>query len=115
MFLSILSFKISLMLKRAVIRWGSRQYEVGEGETVLVDRVLSSEDEPEVLLIFDEKGNLDLGKPALENAKVTFEVLEQVKGKKVEVFKYKAKSRYRKKRGFRGSFSKIKIKEIKLN
>jgi large subunit ribosomal protein L21 len=57
---------------------------------------------------------VEVGKPVLEKAKVVLEVLDQVKGEKVEVLKYKAKSRYRRRYGFRPLFTKVRVKEIKL-
>jgi len=101
-------------MKRAVIRIKNRQYEVSEGEEILVDRNLDSKVEPEVLLVFDDDNKVEVGKPVLEKAKVVLEVLDQVKGEKVEVLKYKAKSRYRRRYGFRPLFTKVRVKEIKL-
>ena len=102
------------MMKKAVIRIKNRQYEVSEGEEFLVDRNLDPKIEPEVLLVFDDNNSVEVGKPVLEKAKVVLEVLDQVKGEKVEVLKYKAKSRYRRRYGFRPLFTKVKVKEIKL-
>ena len=102
------------MMKKAVIRIKNRQYEVSEGEEFLVDRNLDPKIEPEVLLVFDDNNSVEVGKPVLEKAKVILEVLDQVKGEKVEVLKYKAKSRYRRRYGFRPLFTKVKVKEIKL-
>lgn len=101
------------MMKKAVIRIKGRQYEVSEGEELLVDRKLDTKIEPDVLLVFDENGEVKVGKPVLENAKVVLEVLDEVRGEKLEVLKYKAKSRYRRRYGFRPLFTKIKVKEIK--
>jgi len=102
------------MMKKAVIRIKNRQYEVSEGEEFLVDRNLDPKIEPEVLLVFDDNNSVEVGKPVLEKAKVVLEVLDQVKGEKVEVLKYKAKSRYRRRYGFRPLFTKVKVNEIKL-
>jgi large subunit ribosomal protein L21 len=101
-------------MKRAVIRIKNRQYEVSEGKEILVDRNLDSKIEPEVLLVFDDDNKVEVGKPVLEKAEVVLEVLDQVKGEKVEVLKYKAKSRYRRRYGFRPLFTKVRVKEIKL-
>jgi len=102
------------MMKKAVIRIKNRQYEVAEGEELLIDKNLEPKVEPEVLLVFDDDNKVEVGKPVLEKAKVVLEVLDQVKGEKVEVLKYKAKSRYRRRYGFRSLFTKVKVKEIKL-
>lgn len=113
MFLFALAVKISLMAKRAVIRINGKQYEVEEGKELLIDKISGEEINPEVLLIF-EGNNVEVGNPLLKKAKVELEILEDVKGKKLEVSKYKAKSRYRRRRGFRPLFTKVLVKTIKL-
>ncbi|NLB87653.1 MAG: 50S ribosomal protein L21, partial [Syntrophomonadaceae bacterium] len=66
----------------------------------------------EVLLINDGNGNLKIGNPVVQNAKVMAEVIEQGKGKKIIVFKYKRRKNYRRKQGHRQPYTKIKITKI---
>ncbi|BCX14833.1 MAG: 50S ribosomal protein L21 [Patescibacteria group bacterium] len=101
-------------MKRVVIRIKGRQYEVVEGEELLIDRTIEKKFEPEVLLVFDEDF-VKVGKPLVDKAKVELEVLGELKGEKVEVLKYKAKSRYRRKYGFRPLFTKVLVKSIELS
>jgi len=96
-------------MKYAVIRIKGRQYKVKDGEELLVDKLLDKKAVPEVLLLVDGE-KVILGKPVIKDEKLKIEVLEEEKGEKLEVQKYKAKSRYRKKIGFRPIFSKIKVK-----
>lgn len=65
----------------------------------------------EVLAIGDEN-NLKVGTPLIKGAKVSAEIMEQGKGKKVVIIKHKAKKRYKKKQGHRQLFTKVKITKI---
>lgn len=99
----------------AVIKTGGKQYVVKEGDLLNVEKL---EAEPgnavtlETLLISDEEGAAtSVGTPSL-GEKVTAEVVEQGRGKKVSVVKYKPKVRYRRRVGHRQFFTKIKITKI---
>ncbi|MCX7881292.1 MAG: 50S ribosomal protein L21 [Patescibacteria group bacterium] len=100
---------------RAVIKTGGKEYLVKQGDEIIVD-YLGKEPKTKVefatLAIFDEKGErLDLGKPELEK-KVKGEIVENFKGKKIRVAKFKAKVRYRRVKGFRQILTKVRIGEI---
>jgi large subunit ribosomal protein L21 len=100
------------MKKYAVVALGGKQYKVSEGQELLVDKLDSQDPKPDVLLIVDGE-TVKLGNPTVKDAKVVLQVLdEELKGKKLRVFKYKPKSRYRKTKGFRARFSKLLVKEI---
>ena len=100
-------------MKYAVIKYQGHQYKVSEGQELLVSK-LSEESKPEVLLIADE-GKVKVGKPVLKEAKLKIKVLaEEEKGEKLHIYKFKAKSRYRRKTGFRPLYSKILIEKISL-
>ena len=96
----------------AVIRINKRQYKVVEGQELLLDKTEDENIDPEVLLLVNDK-KVAIGNPRVKGAKVKIKVIEQeVKGKKVRVQKYKAKSRYRKKIGFRPKHTKVKVEKI---
>jgi len=79
----------------------------------LVDKLLDKA-EPEVLLFADE-GKVKVGKPILKEAKIKIKILaDEEKGEKLYIYKFKAKSRYRRKTGFRPRYSKILIEKISL-
>lgn len=99
-------------MKYAVIKVSGKQYKVSVGDRILVDK-LNKDKEVKTLLAKDEE-KLYLGKPYLEKAKIGFSVGEVEKGKKIDVFKYKAKSRYRKHIGFRPQYSPLTINEISV-
>ena len=99
-------------MKYAVIRIKGRQYKVTEGEELLVDKSLEKEIIPEVLLIVED-GKVKIGAPKVKNAKVKLKVLkDEEKGKKLHIQKYKAKSRYRRKAGFRPVYTRLLIEKI---
>ena len=100
------------MSKYAVIRIKGNQYKVEEGQELLVDKVGKDEPKAEVLLVADN-GKLKVGKPTVAGGNVELKVIDkEVKGDKVTVLTYKAKSRYRRKKGFRPRFSRIAIGKI---
>ena len=95
----------------AIIRLKGRQYKVEKDQILLVDKIVGKP-QAEVLLQVSDK-NVSVGKPVLASAKVTFEVLTEVlKGKKVVSLTFKAKSRHRRKVGFRPLLTKLRVKAI---
>lgn len=99
-------------MKYAVIRLQGKQFKVFEGNEILVDKMNDLKAESEVLLLSDE-GKVKIGKPILKDVKIKFKVLtEMEKGEKVEVYKFKAKSRYRKHTGFRPQYTRLLVEKI---
>ena len=99
----------------AVIKTGGKQYKVTEGMKLKVEKLLQNEGEEfdlgPVLLLADGE-DVKVGKPVLEGAKVRVKVLKTAKAKKVIVFRYTRKTRYKKKKGHRQPFSEIEILKI---
>jgi large subunit ribosomal protein L21 len=99
----------------AIIKTGGKQYQVEEGKEILVDRIeaveASSVDFPDVLLTRLGDDVL-VGTPIVADARVTGKLVEQVKGDKIRVSKFKAKVNYRKTMGFRAQLSRILIESI---
>ena len=99
----------------AVIETGGKQYKIQEGDVLSVERLGAGEGEKvsfdKVLLVSGEDG-IKVGKPYVEGAAVEGEVLFHGKGRKIIVFKYKAKKNYRKKQGHRQPFTRVKITKI---
>lgn len=98
---------------KAVIETGGKQYYVEEGTELYVEKldaeVGSKVDFDKVLMVDGAFGN-----PYLSNAKVTGEVVKHGKDKKIVVFKYVPKNKYRKKQGHRQPYTKVVIKAIKV-
>ncbi len=100
------------MTKYAVIRLQGQQFKVSEGEEILVGKLGDKKLEADVLLVSDGE-KLKVGKPKVADAKVKLKMLEsEEKGKKLYVQKYKAKSRYRRKYGFRPVYSRLLVEKI---
>lgn len=101
-------------MKYAVIKTGGKQYRVMEGQVIEVE-LLDSKDSSfvfeEVLLVVDGD-EVKIGTPTVEGMKVYADVVAEVKGDKIEVFKYKSKSRYRKHTGHRQKYTQVKINGI---
>jgi len=101
----------------AVIETGGKQYRVSESDIITIEKLkgeYSAGDKivfEDVLMIDDGKTS-DIGFPLLAGKKVTGELLEAGRSKKVSVIKYKSKSRYFKKRGHRQPFMRVRITEI---
>jgi len=97
----------------AVIRTGGKQYRVSESDVVRLEHLegkVGKKVSFEVLAL-GENGDLQVGTPALK-AKVTGAIVEQGKGAKVRVFKFKKNSQYKIMRGHRQPFTAVKITEI---
>ncbi len=99
----------------AVVKTGGKQYLVKEGDELIVDRLVGEKDSKlkiETLATFEtDKSAVNLGSPTLKE-QVEASLLDNIKGDKIRVAKFKAKVRYRKVRGFRPSLSRIKILKI---
>ena len=101
----------------AIIETGGKQYRVQEGDTLFVEKLDVNAGETyefDKVLAVSKDNSLSIGTPVVEGAKVSAEVVENGKGKKVIVYKYKAKKDYRKKQGHRQPYTKIVIKNISL-
>ena len=99
----------------AIVRTGGKQYRVEEGRSLQVDRLSAEEGSKlelnDVLLIADD-GEVTVGEPTIEGARVLAEVEEQGRHAKIIVFKYKSKVRTRKKTGHRQHYTRLTIQEI---
>lgn len=99
----------------ALIRVSGKQYRVEDGAQLLVDRLTAEEgaafDAVEVLMIGDGD-NIQVGAPIVEGAKVAATVVRHSKGRKIRVFKYKAKKNYRRRIGSRPHQTLLRIDSI---
>lgn len=97
----------------AIIATGGKQYKVSEGDVIKVEKLDVEEGSAvtfdQVIAVSDE--TLKVGSD-VDSATVTATVMEQGKGKKVIVYKYKRKTGYHKKTGHRQAYTKVKIEKI---
>ncbi|MFO8083383.1 MAG: 50S ribosomal protein L21 [Desulfobacterales bacterium] len=99
----------------AVVVSGGKQYKVREGEVLRLEKIPGEIGDPisfDDVLLYSDGENLQIGQPVLENAKVTGRVVEQGKARKIIVFKFKRRKRYRRKQGHRQQFTAVKIDSI---
>ena len=99
----------------AIVRTGGKQYRVEPEQLIDVDslpaEVGSTVEMTDVLLIAGN-GDVKIGRPVLEGARVIAEVVEQGRGPKIIVFKYKSKTRYRRRRGHRQGYTRLVVRQI---
>ncbi len=94
----------------AIIKLQGHQYKVSEGETIVVDKIEGAP-AAEILLLVNGD-DVKIGDPIVKDAKISFKVLGDEKGDKLYIRKYKAKSRYRRKTGFRSSLTRLQVEKI---
>jgi large subunit ribosomal protein L21 len=101
----------------AVIEACGKQYKVTKGDVVFFEKLEAEEGKKvtfdKVVLLSDE-GKVEVGAPYVKGIKVEGKVVAHGKGKKIVVFKYKAKKNYRRKQGHRQPYTKVEITAIKL-
>ncbi len=98
-------------MKYAIIRLAGKQYKVEEGSILVVDKTKDEKPQPEVLMSAKE-GKYEIGTPVVKGVKIILKKLNDEKGDKIHVKKYKAKSRYRRKIGFRPQLTRFVIEKI---
>lgn len=99
----------------AIIKTGGKQYRVEPGQTLKIEKLAPKGDGP---IVFDEVlmvsngADVKIGTPHVAGAKVEAKLVKNGRAKKVIVFKYHSKTRYKKKKGHRQEFSEVEIVKI---
>jgi large subunit ribosomal protein L21 len=99
----------------AVIEAGGKQHKVTEGEILRVEKIdaeVGTEITFDKVMMVKKDDTVMIGKPYVDNASVTAEIVEQGKHKKIIVFKYKRKKNYQRKKGHRQQYTALQIKAI---
>lgn len=102
-------------MEYVIFETGGKQYRAQKDQILEVDRLLDAEKglvSFDKILMYVSDADIKVGKPYLSGLIVKAKVIEELKGPKVRVARFKAKSHYRKVTGFRSSLSKIQIQEI---
>ena len=101
-----------------IVESGGRQYRAEEGHNIVVEKlpyeVGQQVELNNVLLLAGEEG-VQIGQPSVTGVSVKATVVDQFRGKKIFVWKYKPKNRYRNRRGHRQSYTRLRIDEIVMN
>ena len=99
----------------AVVATGGKQYKVRKGQTLRVEKIPGEIGSPvsfDQVLMYSDGESIEVGQPILENVSVAGHIVEQGKAKKVIVFKYKRRKRYRRKQGHRQQYTAVTIDRI---
>lgn len=100
----------------AIVKTGGKQYKVAVGEKLKIETVTPEADGSVIfkeVLLTEDNGKVTVGMPFVEGATVTAKLVKQGRARKVIVFKYHAKTRYKKKKGHRQQFTEVEITGIK--
>lgn len=99
----------------AVIKTGGKQYLVSPGDKIKIEKIIGEPGKKiiakEVLLV-EKNRKLEIGTPLVKGVKVIGKIIRQDKAKKVIIFKYKPKTRYKVKKGHRQPFTEVEILKI---
>jgi large subunit ribosomal protein L21 len=99
----------------AVVNSGGKQYKVQQGQVLRIEKIPGDVGNPvtfDRVLMFSDGENVSIGQPSLEDVAVEGHIVEQGKAKKIIVFKYKRRKRYRRKAGHRQEFTAVRIDSI---
>ncbi len=104
-------------MKFVIVEQGGKQYRAAEGSTIEVDRLPNEVGETitiEDVLLHVDDGEVTVGTPVIEGAKIQAKILNHFKGRKILVFKYRPKQRYRVKSGHRQQYTRLLIESIEM-
>jgi large subunit ribosomal protein L21 len=99
----------------AVVKTGGKQYRVSPGDTIEVEKLpheVGASIELDQVLLVVNGSKTQIGRPLVEGAKVKATVTRQARGRKVIVFKYRPSKRYRRKKGHRQNYTRLRVDEI---
>ena len=99
----------------ALVEILGKQYKAEKGKTLRIDKLEKNQGDKvefDTILMVSDSGKVNVGTPYLKGARLTATVADQVKGKKVLIYKYKKRKSYRRKRGFRGQYTNITVDDI---
>lgn len=103
----------------AIIQKGSHQYKVTPGMELALFKLSNKEGDnvtiKEVLMVVDDRGEIKVGQPYVSKAWVELHVKGEKKGEKIDVMRFKAKSRYTKRKGFRDALTLVSVNSININ
>ena len=99
----------------AVIKAGGHQYKASEGDELVVERLpyeVGAQVELDEIYLLADEDDIWVGKPTVDGAKVRATVVEEFRGPKIRIFKFKPKIRYRRRMGHRQTYMRLRIDEI---
>ncbi len=106
------------LLMNAVVKTGGKEYRIAKGDLIRVEKMEGKVGDQvtmkDILMISDED-KVQVGNPFLTNAVITGEIVQQVRGKKVLIYKMKRRKNYRRTKGHRQTYTYVRVNEISLS
>lgn len=101
-------------MKYVIFSDRGKQYKAQEGQELFLDRVEKTDGDIEIndVLLYVDGEDIKVGQPKVDGLKVICKVEGEEKGEKLHIVTYKAKSRYRRKKGFRPIYTRVKVEKI---
>jgi len=102
----------------AIVESGGRQYRAEVGHTFSVEKLpyeVGEQIEMDNVLLVADDGEINVGRPYIDGVSVKATIVEQYKGKKIFVWKYRPRKRYRRRQGHRQQYTRLRIDEINLD
>jgi large subunit ribosomal protein L21 len=99
----------------AIVECGGRQYRAEEGHSFIVEKLpyeVGEKIELDKVLLISDGGEVNVGQPAVDGALVKATIVEQFRGKKIFVWKYRPRKRYRRRQGHRQHYTRLLVDEI---
>jgi large subunit ribosomal protein L21 len=99
----------------AIVKCGGRQYRAEEGNSIVVEKLpyeVGEQIELDSVLLLSDGTSVSVGQPAVDGASVKATVVEQFRGKKIFVWKYRPRKRYRRRQGHRQYYTRLRVDEI---
>jgi large subunit ribosomal protein L21 len=105
------------LLMNAVVKTGGKEYRIAKGDLIRVEKMEGKVGDQvtmkDILMISDED-KVQVGNPFLTNAVITGEIVQQVRGKKVLIYKMKRRKNYRRTKGHRQTYTYVRVNDISL-
>jgi large subunit ribosomal protein L21 len=101
----------------AVVKTGGKEYRISQGDLIRVEKMegkVGDQVTMKDILMVSHEGQVQVGNPLLANAVITGEIVQQVRGKKVLVYKMKRRKNYRRTKGHRQTYTYIRVNDISL-
>ena len=103
------------LLMYAVVKTGGKEYRISQGDLIRVEKMegkVGDQVTMKDILMVSHEGQVQVGNPLLANAVITGEIVQQVKGKKVLIYKMKRRKNYRRTKGHRQTYTYIRVNDI---
>ena len=105
------------LLMNAVVKTGGKEYRISKGDLIRVEKMegkVGDQVTMKDILMISHEDQVQVGNPFLANAVITGEIVQQVRGKKVLIYKMKRRKNYRRTKGHRQTYTYVRVNDISL-